>query len=180
LGEITAAHKLRMFTRNKKDLAKSLPRKMLRFCHNFVDVKCHPEDRIIPRETAILTIVDTFIGKIERCEDPHGPPKILQRERAGSLRHGFESLIRLRGNQMLKALDQLRFSQRKAVQCFNKRHHNNFVSTVTFASLARTIKRCPLSRRRYSKRFCEGLRTRNSRPCGPSQNYYSARPRNSS
>src|SRR5262245_1668718 len=61
LGEITAAHELRMLARNKKDLAKPLPRQMLRFGYNFIDGKCDAKNRIIPRETAILTIVDAFI-----------------------------------------------------------------------------------------------------------------------
>jgi hypothetical protein len=115
LGEITAAHKLRMLAGNKKDLAKSLPREMLRFGHNFIDGKRDTQDWIIPRETAILTIVDAFVGKIERCKEPHGPPKILQCERARSLRHCFEFLIGFWRNQILKALDQVRFPQSKAV-----------------------------------------------------------------
>src|SRR5205823_3266827 len=73
LGEITATHKLRMLARNKKDLAKSLPREMLCFGHDLIDGKCDAQDRIIPRETAILTIVDAFVGKIERRKEAHGP-----------------------------------------------------------------------------------------------------------
>jgi hypothetical protein len=84
---------------------------MLRFGHHFIDGKCDAQDRIIPRETAIPAIIDAFVGKIERCKEPHGPPKILQCERARSLRHGFKFPIGLRRNQMLKALDQLGFSQ---------------------------------------------------------------------
>lgn len=71
-----------MLARNKKDLAKPLPREILRFGHHFIDGKCDAQDRIIPRETAVLTIVDAFVGKIERCKEPHGPPKVLQCERA--------------------------------------------------------------------------------------------------
>ena len=37
---------------------------------------------------------------------------------------------------MLKALDQLRLSQREAVQCFDERHHRNFVGMIRFANLA--------------------------------------------
>ena len=37
---------------------------------------------------------------------------------------------------MLKALDQLRFSQSKAIQCLDKRHQDNFVCMVSFANLA--------------------------------------------
>src|SRR5205809_2310196 len=58
VGEITAAHKLGMLARNKKDLAKSLPREMLRFGHDLIDGKCHAQNWIIPRKTAILTIID--------------------------------------------------------------------------------------------------------------------------
>lgn len=41
---------------------------------------------------------------------------------------------------MLKALDQLRFSQCKAIQCLDKRHQDNFVCMVSFANLTRTKK----------------------------------------
>src|SRR5882724_12247047 len=137
------------------------PREMLRFGHNFIDGKCDAQDRIIPRETAILTIVDAFVRKIEGCKEAHGPPKILQCERAGSLRHGFKFFIRFQGNQMLKALDQLRFSQSKAVQCLDKRHQDSFVCTTSLANLPRTKKTgVRYSRRRYSKRSCGRLRTR--------------------
>src|SRR5437899_7760276 len=147
-----------MLACNKKDLAKSLPREILRFGHNFIDAKCDAQDRIIPRETAILTIVDAFVGKIEGCKKAHCPPKILQCERAGSLRHGFEFLIRFRGNQMLKALDQLRFSQSKAVHCLDKRHQDSFVCTTSLANLLRTKKGgVRNSRRRHNKCSCERL-----------------------
>ena len=129
-----------MLACHKKDLAKSLPREMLPFGHHFIDGKCNAKDRIIPRETAILAVVDAFVGKIKRGKEPHGPPKILQRERAGSLRHRFEFLIGFQGNQMLKTLDQLRFSQSKTVQCLDKRHQDNFVCMVSFANRTRRKK----------------------------------------
>ena len=53
-----------MLARNQKDLAKSLTREMLRFGNNLINIKRDAQDRIIPRETAILTIVDAFIRKI--------------------------------------------------------------------------------------------------------------------
>src|SRR6185436_19365793 len=147
-----------MLARHKKDLAKSLPREMLRFGHNFIDGKCDAQDWIIPRETAILTIVDAFVGKIERCKKPHGPPKIFQCERAGSLRHRFEFLFGFQSNQMLKTLDQLRFSQSKTVQCLDKRHQDNFVCMVSFANLTRAQKGgVRYSRRRRNKSSCERL-----------------------
>jgi len=133
-----------MFARHKKNLAKSLPSEMPPFDHRFIDGKCDAKDRIIPRETAILTIVDAFVGKIERCKEPHGSPKILQCERTGGLRHGFKFLIGFQGNQMLKMLDQLRFSQSKTVQCLDKRHQDNFVCMLSFANLTRTKRRHPV------------------------------------
>ena len=41
---------------------------------------------------------------------------------------------------MLKTLDQVRFSQSKAVQCLGKRHQDNFVRTTSLANLACTTK----------------------------------------
>src|SRR5207249_11538410 len=142
--EIIATNEFWMLARNQKDLAKSLTREMLRFGNNLINIKCDAQDRIIPRETAILTIVDAFVRKIEGCKEAHGPSKILQCERVGSLRHGFKFLIRFRENQMLKALDQLRFSQSKAVQCLDKRHQDSFVRTTRLANLARTTRRRPV------------------------------------
>ena len=85
-----------MLARNKKDLAKSLPREMLRFGQNFIDGKRNAQDRIIPRETVLLAIVDAFVGEIERGEQAHGAPKILQCERSRSLRHRFKFLVGFR------------------------------------------------------------------------------------
>src|SRR6478735_3873556 len=153
-----------MFARHEKDLAKTLLREMLPFGHHFIDGKSYAKDRIIPRETAILTIVDAFVGKIERCKEPHGSPKILQCERAGCLRHRFKILIGFQGNQMLKTLDQLRFSQSKTVQCLDKRHQGNFVCMVRFANLTRTKKPASgIPDAAIGESSCEEPRTRNSR-----------------
>jgi hypothetical protein len=54
------------------------------------------------------------------------------------LRHSFEFLIGFRGNQILKAFDQLRFFQSKTVQCLDKRHQDNFVRATSLANSART------------------------------------------
>jgi len=133
-----------MLAGNKKNLAKPLARQMPGFGNNLIDIKCDAEDRVIPREAAVLTIVDAFIGEIERREQPHRAPKILHCERAGSLGHRFKFLIGFWGNQMLEAFDQLRFSQNKAVQGLYKRHRDNFVRTATFANHAFTKKRRPV------------------------------------
>ena len=123
-----------MLAGNKKELPKSKAGEMLRFCDHFIDVKRHTKDRIIPRETAILAIVDAFVGKIERSEKPHRPSKILQRERARSLRHRFELLIRLRSDQTLESLNELRFAQSEIVQGFDERHQDNFGRMPRFAN----------------------------------------------
>src|SRR5262245_16547390 len=120
LNEIIAVHKLRMLTGDEKDLAKSLLREIPRFGHNFIYAECDAQNRIIPRKTAILTIVDAFVGKIERRKEAHGSAKILQCERVRSLRHSFEFLSGFRGDQILKALDEVRFFQSEAVQCLDK------------------------------------------------------------
>ena len=100
-----------MLARYEKNLAKSLAGEMLRFGNDFIDAKRDAKDRIIARETAIPAIVDAFIGKIERREQPHRASKILQSEQARSLRHRFELLIRFRGDQVLETLNELRFPQ---------------------------------------------------------------------
>src|SRR5262249_38313568 len=110
-----------MFARNQKDLAESLSRQMLRFSEDFIDTQGDPQDRIISRETAILTIVDALVGEIQRREQAHGAAKVLQCEGARGLRHGFKFLIGFWRDQMLKALDQLRLAQSKAVQSLYKR-----------------------------------------------------------
>ena len=107
---------------------------MLRFDNDFIQVECDPKNRIIARETAIPAVVDAFVGKIERREQPHCASKILQSERARSLRHRFEFPIGFRGYQVLETLNQPRFPQSQVVQCFDKRHGDNFAPASAFAN----------------------------------------------
>src|SRR5262245_9517216 len=60
-AEIIATHKFGMLARNEQDLAKSLPRQMLRFGNDLIDIECDTQDGIIARETAILAIVDALV-----------------------------------------------------------------------------------------------------------------------
>jgi hypothetical protein len=53
-----------VFACNKKNLTKSLARKMPSFGDHFVDVEGDAKNRIIAREAAILAVVDAFVGEI--------------------------------------------------------------------------------------------------------------------
>src|SRR4029077_14820516 len=115
-SKVFAARKLWMLASDEKDLTKSLASEMLRFGNDFVHIERDAKDWIIARETAIPTIVDAFVGKIQRSEQTHCPSKILQSKGARSLRRCFELLIRFLRAQLLEALNQLRFPQRQIVQ----------------------------------------------------------------
>ena len=112
---------------------------MPRFRDDFVDVERDAQNRIVAREAAISAIVDAFVGEIKRREEPHRPAKILQRERARSLRHRFEFLIGFRSDQMLEALHELRFPQSQIVQDLDERHQHNFVRMRAFANTNGTV-----------------------------------------
>jgi len=101
------ARKFWVLACNKKNLTKSLAREMPSFGDHFVDVEGDAKNRIITREAAILAVVDAFVGEVQRGEQTHRSPKILKSERARSLGHRFELLIRFRRDQMLEALDKL-------------------------------------------------------------------------
>ena len=104
-----------MFASDEKDLTKTLASKMTRFRHHLINIERDTQNRVIPRETAISTIVDALVRKIKRRKKTHCPAKILQREPARDLRHRFEFPIGLRGDQMLEPVNQLRFPERQAV-----------------------------------------------------------------
>src|SRR5204863_10195987 len=104
----------------KKNLTKSLTRKMPRFGSDFIEIERDAKDRIIARETAIPAVVNAFIGKIERSKQTHRASKILYRKRTRSLRYRFELSIRFRSNQALESLDELRFLQSQIVQGFDE------------------------------------------------------------
>ena len=123
-----------MLAGNEKNLPKSLTREMLRFGNHFIHVERDPKNWIIARETAIPAIVDAFVGKIERSEQPHRASKILKRERTRSLRHYFKLSIRFRSDKKLEPLYELRFPQSQIVQGFDERHQNNFVRIPAFAN----------------------------------------------
>jgi hypothetical protein len=109
-----------MLAGDEKDLPESLVGEMLRFGDNFIDVKRDAQDGIVTRETAIPTIVDAFVRKIEWGEEAHRSSKVLQREGTRNLRHRFELPIRFGGNQLLEPPNQLRFVQGQIVQGFDK------------------------------------------------------------
>jgi hypothetical protein len=83
-----------MFASYEKDLPKSLMSEMLRFGDHFINVERNAKDWIIAREAAVPAVVNTFVGKIQRSEQTHCSSKILERQRARSLCHRFELLIR--------------------------------------------------------------------------------------
>src|SRR4029453_15884419 len=89
--QIVAAYKFGMLAGDEKDLPKSLTSEMLPFGDDFVEVEGDAKNRIVARETAVVTVVDAFVGQVKRREEPHRPSKILQRKRAGNLRQLFES-----------------------------------------------------------------------------------------
>ena len=128
-----------MLARDEKDLAKSLTSEMLRFGDHFIDVEGDAKNRIVARETAVVAVVNAFVGQIKRREQPHRSAKILQRERARSLRHRFEFLIRFRSDQMLEPLNELGFPQSQIVQGFDERHQHNFVRMRAFANTKGTV-----------------------------------------
>src|SRR5947207_8208410 len=126
-----------MLARDEKDLPKPLTREMLRLGDHFIHVERDTKDWIIARETAIPTIVDAFVGKIERREQPHRTSKILQSQRARSLRHRFEFPIGFRGDQLLETLNELRLLQGQLVQGFVEGHPDNFVRIRAFSNADR-------------------------------------------
>jgi hypothetical protein len=123
-------------------------RQMLCLGNDFIDDKCDAQNGIIPGKTAILTIVDAFIGKIERCKQAHGPPKILQSEQAGSLRHAFEFRIGFGADQLFELLNKLRFLQSEIIQGFRKRHHANFAAHRRFATATAAMRQKKAAPRR--------------------------------
>src|SRR4029453_9332308 len=60
--EIIAAYKFRMLAGDEKDLAKSLTSEMPCFRDNFIDIERDAKDRIVARETAVVTVVDALLG----------------------------------------------------------------------------------------------------------------------
>jgi hypothetical protein len=68
-----------MLARDEKDLPEPVPREVLSFGDDLINVERDAKDRVIPRKTAIPTIIDAFIGKIQRREQAHRASEILQR-----------------------------------------------------------------------------------------------------
>ena len=47
---------------------------------NVPDPKSGPQDRVVPGEAAVLAVVDTLVGKVERGEEPHGAAEMATGE----------------------------------------------------------------------------------------------------
>src|SRR5437899_13019631 len=104
-----------MFAGDEKDLTKTLASKMTRFRRHLINIEGDTQNRVVPRETAISTIVDAFVRKIKRRKKAHCPAKILQREPARDWRHRFEFPIGLGRDPMLEPVNQRRSPATQAV-----------------------------------------------------------------
>src|SRR6266536_1718340 len=106
-----------MLASDEKNLTKTLASEMARFRYHLIDLERHTKNRVITRETAISTIVDALIGQIKRCEEPHRPAKILQREHPRHLRHRFEHLIGPKSDFLRARLSKLPTNDIGIISC---------------------------------------------------------------
>src|SRR6185437_6971884 len=78
LDKIVAPREFRVLASDQKNLTKSLTRQMLSFGDDLIEIQGDAKNRIIARKTAILAVVDAFIGEIQRREQPHRASEILK------------------------------------------------------------------------------------------------------
>ena len=116
IREIILADEFRMFARDEENLPEAFLRQVPALGDHLLDAERHAQDRIVAGKTAVAAIVDALVRKIERREEPHRPPEILQRQRVRLLRQCFQLRIRLRGNQRLESPEKRRFLQRQIIQ----------------------------------------------------------------
>ena len=109
-----------MLAGHEQNLPETLLSEMPRFSDYLIDRKGNAQNRIIAREPAVTAIVDAFIGKIERREEPHGASEILQSERARPLCHCFQLGVGFGRDKIFKPADQGRFFERKVIERLRK------------------------------------------------------------
>ena len=82
---------------------------MASFFYDLIDRKSNPQNGIFAGEPTVPATVNALVGKIERCEQPHRPPKMLQRQRAGTDSQAIELGIIFRRNQSTERPNRLAF-----------------------------------------------------------------------
>ena len=93
---------------------------MTRFRHDFIHSQGDAQDRIIPRKTAVSTIVDALVRQIKRGKQSHRAPEILPCQRVGCLRHRLQFRVGFGRDELFESPHERRFSQGEIVQRFSK------------------------------------------------------------
>ena len=115
-----------MLARDEQKIAKTLFGERARFANNVRDGKSQSQNRVVSGEAAVLAIIDALVRKIERCEQPHRSPKMLERQRAGTDSQAIELDIIFRRNQRAKRPNRLAFFQRQIVEYAREFHDYTF------------------------------------------------------
>ena len=114
IPEVIIGNELRMFPRNEQDVAEALFLECQRLTFDFLQRQRHAQDWVIARKTAVLAIVDAFVGKVERREHPDDLAKPLLRHGVRTPAHVFQKSSRNWRNQM-REIRQRQFHLRHAL-----------------------------------------------------------------
>lgn len=79
-----------MFPGDQENVAKALAREFSGFAPDFLEAESDAENGVVARETAIFTIVDALVGKIERREKADDLAKTLLSEALRAAAEYFE------------------------------------------------------------------------------------------
>ena len=76
-----------MFPGDEQHIAEAFRRKMTGLGSHLLDLKRHAEDGIVTGESAVGTVIDALIGKVEGGEEAHRPAKVTPCQCSGAPGH---------------------------------------------------------------------------------------------
>ena len=90
IAEVSGGNEFGMFAGAEEDVAEPRAREFVGFAADFIEAEGDAEDGVIARETAILAVVDAFVGEVKRCEKANDFTETLLREELGTAAEFFE------------------------------------------------------------------------------------------
>lgn len=104
--EIAIGNEFRVFASDEQQIAKAEFVQVAGFADDLVDAQGDAENRVIAGESAIGTVVDAFVGQIERCEESHRAAEVAASQLLALAGEGFELAIRGGRDEAFEAAEQ--------------------------------------------------------------------------
>ncbi len=104
LLEVSIGNKLGVFACNEEDISESQRVEVLGFGYNLGNGEGGAKDGVVSGKSAVLAVINAFIGEVKGGEEAHRLAKVLVGEGLALLGHGFQLRSRAGGEELDESL----------------------------------------------------------------------------